>query len=517
MRRALEFLREAIDAFHRGESAAELARARDPALDEEPASAAYALRLASNEGKDALAEVRERAELPAAELEWLALHQAGVGLLLARGRAERAVRERLRAIATPTGGRLELGEELSRLALTADARSREEACRALESQLLPPAEARAAAQLRVEALAYVEAPSPREPDEARAAAPASPQPASSLLIVSAFAPDVLSPPRRDLAPRPWLEHARAFLDATDAAAEDAVRFLVRHLHGRGASGAVPWHTLLGALRASELDSEVGRKQRWPRASAFLRGLGFEEVMGARLRAEVDHGAALPLARVLRVDAPRDVRLAQSARDFGVLSDVCAAEAVGRGLCAALVHVALPPELRYPLGASVAGALGTTAMLAFCDRGQLTRIQGLTETQAERIARLGGTAILLWARLCASLALVPGTEPERPGARLELACEAIGRALTARIEPAIAGALAPDRLLARARGLEALAGLAAAAGLREQLDADWFRNPRAGDRLRGLAQRGNRLAPEAMCAELGVSLASAAARAVELVG
>lgn len=517
MQRALSFLREAIEAFHRGESAAELSRMRDPASDAEPSSVGYALRLLSNEGSEALAEVRERGELPADEIEWLGRQRAAMRILIGRARNERAARKRLHATATTTGGMLVLGEELTRIALTADLRSRQESCRALETQLRPLAETRASAQLKLEALAYVDIPreAPKSDDPRAKEAAEKPAPAS-FLIVSAFDSDVLSPPLRDLAPHDWLAHARSFLEQTDAPAEDATRFLVRNVHARSSTGEVPWHTLLGALRAYELDSEIGRQQRWLRTSGWLRGLGFEEAMSARLRAETDYDAPLPLGRALPIDVPRDVRLAQPDRDFGVVSDVCAAEAVARGLSLALTHVALPPELRYPLGACVPGVIGVLGALAWTDRVQLLRVQGMSSTQADRIGRIGRTALLLWARASASLALMPASEPDEPEARLELLCAALGRALCARIEPGIAGVLVPDRLRARALALEALCGLASATALRERLNADWFRNPRAGDLLGAFAQRGNRVSPEAMCGELACSPADAAKRAIELV-
>ena len=517
MSRAVVFLREAIEAFHRGESAAELARAREPSGDLEPSSVRHALRLLSNEGADALAEARERAELPQDELAWLGLQRPGIRTQLARSRLERAARKRLAAISSTTGGHLELGEELSRIARIADLRSRDEACRVLETVLRPLAETRASAQSRLESLEHVDI--PRQAPKPHSELEPGPEPKSersSFLIVSAFDSDILSPPHRGLPPLPWLVHAQTFLEQTDAAADDAVRFLVRNVHARSSTGAIPWHTLIGALRASELDSEVGRKERWLRTSAWLRKLGFEEAMSARLRAETDHGAVVPLSRALCIDPPRDVRLAQTPRDFGVVSDVCAAEVVARGLAHALAHVALPPELRYPVGASVAGSIGTLGMLAWIDRQQLRRLQGLTSAQSERVSRIGATAVLLWARLCASLALMPASEPEQPRARLELLTDTVGRALCARIEPGIAGVLAPDLIYARARALEALCGVASATGLREQLNADWYRNPRTDDLLRGLAQRGNRLSPEAMCSELGCGLADASARAIELV-
>lgn len=511
MRHALSFLREAIEAFHRGEAAAELARARDPNEDFEPRSAGHALRLLSNEGSEALAEVRESGELPADESEWLGRQRAAVRVLLARARTERAARARLGQIETTTGGTLILGEEVSRIALTADLRSREETCRALEVVLRPLAEARAIAHLRLEGASYVELPREEKKDDAP-----KPAPVSSFLIVSAFDADVLTPPRRDLAQHEWLKHAATFLEQTDAAADDAVRFLVRNVHARSSTGAIPWHTLSGALRAYELDSEMGKRQRWLRVAAWLRKQGFEEAMGVRLRAETDEATALPLARALPLEVPRDIRLAQTPRDFGVLSDLSAAEAVTRALALSLTHVALPPELRYPIGANVPGVLGMIGALAWVDREQLVRVQGLTALQAERIARISSTALLLWVRLCVSLALMPASEPDQPEARLELLCEAMGRALCVRVEPGIAGVLAPDRLRARTYALEALTGLAAATAFRERLDSDWYRNPRTGDLLRGLAQRGNRLTPEGLCAELDRTTADAAQRAIELV-
>jgi hypothetical protein len=54
------------------------------------------------------------------------------------------------------------------------------------------------------------------------------------------------------------------------------------------------------------------------------------------------------------------------------------------------------------------------------------------------------------------------------------------------------------------------------GLRERFDADWYRNPRSAELLRAACARGNSVPPEAVCGEFFAPLATAAARAVELV-
>jgi hypothetical protein len=505
MSRAARFLRDAIDGLHAGEHAARLGRMRDGDVNPTPSGIELGIRLSGNEGSDALAEERERGELSAEELHWLAQHRSSARYVLASRAGARRAHARLEATSTLSGGRLSLGEELGRIALSEDSRHRTEAVRELETVLRPLAETRAIEHARAESLLFVE-------HAAVTGTSPTASSSSSLLIVSAFAADVLSPPRRDLPDAPWLEHARALLRRTDDAAADAVGFVTRRQRGQG--GAIDAHTLLSALRASELDSEMGRQQRWARASAWCRSLGFEADMHARLRAEVDVRASLPLATFALLNVPRDVRVAQTARDYGVLSDACAAYGVMRALSHALTHVALPSELRWPDPAlpHAAGALGMLGLIAWSDREQLLRVQGLTRIQAERISRLCCTFALLWARTCAALALLPVQERDP----LDGLCDALGRAMCARVSPGLAGLLVPDRVASRAFALEALAGLACASGLRERFNADWFRNPHVGEALRAFALRGNKLAVEEMPGELGSSLADAPARAIELV-
>jgi hypothetical protein len=254
-------------------------------------------------------------------------------------------------------------------------------------------------------------------------------------------------------------------------------------------------------------------------SAWLRELGFEADLHARVRAEVDHGAVLSQASLALLEVPRDIRLAQSPRDFGVVSDVCAAEGVSRALALSLAHPALPSELRWPTGASTAGAFGMLGMLVWCDRAQLMRTEGLTRAQAERVARLCGSFVLLWTRLCASIAALDSRDGARPEARLEMLASTVARALRVDAAPGVAGVLALDRVAARDRALEALAGLSSAVALRERWDADWFRNPRVVGPLRALAGRGNMVDPVALCGELSQGsrgVGDAAERALDLV-
>jgi hypothetical protein len=81
---------------------------------------------------------------------------------------------------------------------------------------------------------------------------------------------------------------------------------------------------------------------------------------------------------------------------------------------------------------------------------------------------------------------------------------------------VAGLLGANRVAARDAALEQLAGLSWHSALCERFDADWFRNPRCAELLRGLCERAQLLTPEAACDELGVTLDAAAARAIQLV-
>jgi hypothetical protein len=235
-----------------------------------------------------------------------------------------------------------------------------------------------------------------------------------------------------------------------------------------------------------------------------------------MRAEPNRSGALPIATVLMLAVPRDLRVAQINIDYGVASDVLAAEGVGRALGLSLVHSALPPELRWPLGAGVAGALGGLALQLWGDRDHLARVQGMSSAEAERVGRLASTLSLLQARAWTAIALTELTKTDEAQARLEAFAGSLGRALCCDLPPGVAGLLGANRVHARCRAQEVLAGLALHGALRNRFDADYYRNPRSAELLRSLCEQGNALSIEGLCGELATSLSVAAARAMELV-
>jgi len=502
MARPVRLLRETLEQFLAGEEAARLARLRDPSDDVEPASRSRGRWLASSEASEAFEEARESGELAADELLWLERHLALARHALGALHVEADLRRRLAAARLASDRQLDLPERLARLARTDDAHAGAAGARELEHALRPLALVNVAGHARAERPLLVR----RAPAE-------SPRPGSGL-IVSAFSPEAMAEQAApELPDEPWLAYAASFLVQTQSAADEAVTRCAAKI---GGARPLPWHVLLRGLRAPDLDSSSGARQRWRRAAAWLRGLGFERELNSRVRAETDRGGALPLAQVLARGLPHDVRVAQSMTDWGVASDVFAAEGLGRALGLSLVHAALPCELRWPAGASSAGALGALALQLWGHPLHLIRVQELSESAARRVGELAGTLALLYARFWAALAILPLADAGKPEARLEALAEGLSRALCCDLPEGVAGMLGADRVAARSRAHEALAGLALHLGLREQFDDDWFRNPRSEELLRGGCAPGNRLTPEQLCAELRVGLDAAPARANELV-
>jgi hypothetical protein len=324
---------------------------------------------------------------------------------------------------------------------------------------------------------------------------------------------VLQPPaaRPEQDTRSPADRAEQLLADTGDAARELTRWLVRNVApGR----VVPWYVLLRALRAPDLDGLVKPARRWSLAAQALRGLGFERDLNARMHAEAAPSALDPRARVLALDVPGDIRVAQSSIDFGVASDVYAAQGVAQGLALALVSPALPNVLRWPLGPGVAGALGTAFMQLRADRGYLRRLEGLEDPWLERAARHAGILILLEARMRAACVIAeraPAPDEGEQARQLAAAFE-----LCVELPPGLAALFAYDASPDGSEFDACQTGLAAHVGLRERFDADWYRNPRVADVLRGAAMRGNTLDFSTWLGELNIAPGASSQRLLELV-
>jgi hypothetical protein len=308
------------------------------------------------------------------------------------------------------------------------------------------------------------------------------------------------------------ERAAQFLASTDDATRELTRWLVRPA---AVSGTIPWHVLLRALRAPELDGLAKPARRLARIANGLRGLGFERDLNARVRAEAADGLLDPRTRVLAVSVPSDIRVAQSKLTFGVMSDIYAAHGIGHGLALSLVSQALPDLLRRPVVPGVAEAFGMASMQLRADPGYLRRIEGLEPLWVEKLGRHAGVIVLLEARIQATLSLVASHVRNESEWSQQLTA-AFERALGAQVPPGLAALIAWSAPPGTSAFEACAAGLAAHVGLRERLDADWYRNPRASEVLRGAATRGTTLPLPELLEDLGVSATTASARAIELL-
>lgn len=474
-----------------------LRRWRDPRDDERPRTAERVAWLAGDGAREALAEALGSGEVDAEAHRWIERQAAHVVREASNEDARRWMRQELGEAELPGGTPLYFADELGALALSDDPAHRDATGSGLAAALRPLAGRLVERSLAAERAA--------RPEAALDFGGLGPAHAETKLEGAAATEAKLETDR--------VAAARAFLEHTVDAADDAVAWQVR---GLGVGRPVPWHALVRGLRARELGAPTLTRARLHRVAAVWRRLGFEDDMNARMRAESDRGGVLPFASVACLHAPRDVRVAQLPRDWGVLADACAAQGVARALAQALALPTHPAELRWLLPGGVAGALGALALQLWAEREQLVRLQGLTRTEAERVARVAGAFSLLVTRAWAALATAPLDDARGAGRRMELLATVLGEALRCDVSPAVAALVGADARAAQSRSLEHLGGLALAAGLRERHDEDWFLDPRVEETIRGAGQRGNALSIEALCEELRVELGAAAARANELV-
>jgi len=289
----------------------------------------------------------------------------------------------------------------------------------------------------------------------------------------------------DAGPPDRVESAEAFLEASEDAGREAWSRL----------GSWPFAPLPG----------FPAKDRFRRLAEMSAGLGFVDVLRARARVEPPHDEPQPRARVVLVSVPDDVRLVPSRIELGWVSELDASEALGRATMRALANPGLPVALRRAAVGSTARAYGALHAQLLGDPAALARRPLFSRREAEEAARSFGAACVLGARMRAACVLGDG------GERLE---SVLGRSVPRVVRTAWVG---PSGAGARWRGT--FAGLALWGALRERYDEDWYRNPRAAETIRGVAERSGWTSAESWLEELGVEDPAdlAIRRVTELLG
>jgi len=307
--------------------------------------------------------------------------------------------------------------------------------------------------------------------------------------------------------------ASALLDATDDAAAELLPWLCR------AQASVTWHSLLLSMRGEAIGLPGPVRDRFRRVAGCFRTLGFERDMATRLRRTVDRGWPMPRASVIAAPGLPHVHVAQGTVEFGLWSEMTAAEGVAAGLCRVLAPARLPVE-QLPwaaAGAPGAGpALGGLWLQLWADGVYLGRAHGLSGGVLDTTRRHAAIVLLAIVRASAALAIPPGAGAGDFRARGERRAEHLGRALCCPIPVELAQLWSPGPALARSRCDGRLSGLALHVALREALDEDWFDNPRVVERLRGAAARAGSVDGWGLCEEQGGQRGGAAERLIELL-
>ncbi len=298
------------------------------------------------------------------------------------------------------------------------------------------------------------------------------------------------------APAEVVAEARSWLSATD------------DLHEAARTHLAPEASECGALLSAFAEASPWRPRgRMRRAAERLLPLGLSSLL-RRVQLLPPRRDALLGVRVLSLRPPHDLRMALPRGDLGMLSEVAAAQAVGQAVAQLLVAPALPAALRWDSEHSVAQAFGGLSAQVLLSPESLSGCLGAREREPQR--RRLGALLVMGVRLAAGYAMWAAMERS-----LERAGECLSRALGLSVEPALALFLAPCPGDAESlfRGARDALGLWVA--LRERLDEDWYRNPRAAESLRAAGARGAGLTSGAWLHELDGGEGDALRRAHEL--
>jgi hypothetical protein len=318
----------------------------------------------------------------------------------------------------------------------------------------------------------------------------------------------LAPARHaDAGPEDARERASRFLDATSELTREAIDHAERAQLQRVETGLDAIWVALG----QNMRGLVPRDGRLRRLASEWEPLGLRRLLATRARAAVEHGGPFLAPQLIVLEAPGQLRLSASEREYGLASELATAEVTGRALGIAHGAATLPMATRFASVGTVARAVGGLAVMRLMEPHFLRKVRGLSVRESEQVARLCALWFLLEARLSAAQLL----------ARTLRGPSALDQA-TALAEQALLGSVPRGpaaTLVVRASGSAVFRGRAHAPALawafRERFDEDWYLNPRTAEPLRGALAQAGEFSIEAFAEELGTGVDRGIAKLSEL--
>jgi hypothetical protein len=335
----------------------------------------------------------------------------------------------------------------------------------------------------------------------------------SLELLAAPPPTAAAAPVPELRPSATsVERASEWLEKTDDAARELTGWLIKH---EQLPADLPG--LLMALRAPQLDGLARPARRMFRVAAGARLLGFERDMSQRMRGDGSVSLLVPSGVCVALSVPDDIRVLQPGFDYGLLSDLAAAQALGEGLALALTSPALGSVHKRPLDVSVSTAFGGLFLQLRADSEYLRHVDELSRDVAARAGRHAALWLLLRSRLAAAQLCAQRGPAGSSEQRIQQLMAAGERALGWELPRGIAALTLLDTTTPEQAFGAFTWGCELHAALRDRFDEDYYRNPRVSEVLRGAAARGNALALEDLAAELASRPSAALTRVFELLG
>lgn len=292
-----------------------------------------------------------------------------------------------------------------------------------------------------------------------------------------------------------------------AATHDAWHELLERLAHAAETPTESWEDILFLLRAHRLDDAVPARRRWRR---IAEGLGpLRPPLAAHARAEPGAGGGHGL---LVVRAGVDVRV-HGGRERGVFSEREACLAMGRAFAAVTTHPATPEAIARPRAGVVGWTLGGLLAHRLVEPSFVASSLGLDGRPRRAATEVALGIELAEARVHAAWSRVHVHAGDRdfPERARSALVEALGvdvpeplavlTLLTHRPDRGAALTMAPRLFVA----------------MRERFDADWWRNPRAAEKLRSATAPGDAGTVKDLLEGLPALPEDGASRIVELLG